>query len=170
MANKTIPAKAMDIIKKYPELKESVKEYLATAAEEKESNLNIDALKMMEEHSDVKPLEGIFNASAGADGVPGEIMSVLRKYPEFEEKVNAFLKTAAEEKKTHLSIDALNVLEEHAGIEAASVDISDETAEGLKDIISKYPEAEKELKEYMALAEKEKELNVSVDALKVFEK
>ena len=72
--------------------------------------------------------------------------------------------------KSHLRIDALNVLEEHENVEAVKLDTADETEAGLMDIISKYPEAEKELKEYMESVKKQREMHVSVDALKVFEK
>ena len=170
MAKKIISEEAMDIIRKYPELEKRVNEYIETVAEEKEAHLNIDALKVMEAHDDVKPLDGLFAASAGADGVPEEIISVLKKYPEFEEKVNAFMKKASAEKESHLRIDALNVLEAHENVEAAKLDTADETEAGLMDIISKYPEAEKELKEYMESVKKQREMHVSVDALKVFEK
>ncbi|GEM_PF-4485527 len=170
MANKTIPAKAMDIISKYPELEKQVKVYLETVTEEKKANLGIDALKAMAAHADVKPLEGLFKASAGPDNVPDEVMAVLRKYPEFEEKVNTYLKKAVAEKKANLGIDALKTLEGHADVEAVKIENVDEDVAGLVDLISKYPEAEKELKDYVLFAEKQGELNLSADALKVLEK
>lgn len=170
MAKKIISEEAMDIIRKYPELEKRVNEYIETVAEEKETHLNIDALKVMDAHEDVKPLENLFAVSAGADGVPAEVMSVLKKYPEFEEKVNAFMKKASAEKESHLRIDALNVLEAHEDVEAVKLEVADEAASGLMDIISKYPEAEKELKEYVESVKKQREMHVSVDALKVFEK
>ena len=170
MANKTITEKAMDIISKYPELEKQVKVYLETATEEKKANLGIDALKVMAAHADVKPLEGLFKASAGPDNVPDEVMAVLRKYPEFEEKVNTYLKKAMGEKKANLGIDALKTLEGHADVEAVKLENVDENVAGLVDLISKYPEAEKELKDYVLFAEKQGELNLSADALKVLEK
>ena len=73
MSEKTVTEKAVEIIKKYPGLEEKANAYLKTVAEEKETHLNIDALKVMEAHMNVKPLEGLFKASAGAEGIPEEV-------------------------------------------------------------------------------------------------
>lgn len=169
MATKTFTAQSMEIIKKYPELEKRVNDYIETVSEGKKKGLAIDALKVLEGHSDVKPLEGIFKASTG-DEVPEEVMAVLKKYPEFEESVNAYLEKVAAGKKLGVAIDALNVFEGHEDVAPVEIELEEYDVKELMKIVSNYPDAEAELKEHLAFVERQKKLNLSPDALKVLEK
>lgn len=169
----TIPADMLEKLKKYPELEKSVNTYVETLKREKKQGLSIDALKVLESHDDVKPIEGLFRASVGADGdVPTEIMDVIGKYPEFETALNSYLRTMAVEKAQKLSVDAVSVMKSQEdvrpveGTAASADDLHTELLEKLK----QYPDVEEQLGNYLSAMKKEQEKHLSIHGVKVLDK
>ncbi len=166
-----ISEKILETLRKYPELDEVVDTYLKAADTQQKMHLSADAREALETEGKVKPLEGLFHASVGKDGtVPEEIMQAFKKYPAFEESVNAYLATMRDEQEKRLSIDAVKSMESQAGVKAAKVDFSKAIPKEIMDVIREYPDIEKEIDGFLDTMKKEQELHLSVDAVKMLEK
>lgn len=169
-AIRAIRTEILEMLKKYPELSEVVDEYLKTAKAQDEMHLSADAEKALKTESGLKPLESLFHASVGsAEAVPDEVLDVIKKYPDFEESVNTYLRTMYAAKTQGLSIDAVKMMESQAHVKAIHIDFKDVVPKEIMDVIKLYPNIEQELNEYLDTMKKEQELNLSVDAVKMLE-
>ena len=100
-----IPEHIAARIEKYPDVEESLKAFLEMMDSSVGGKVSIDALKVMEEHSDVEAVHLDTEARKEA------LFDIARMHPDVEAEVKDFVETVEREKKLHLSVDALKVLE-----------------------------------------------------------